>query len=236
MDELTFRRRIYADPHDSAEDIVETTKNDPAKTKFKADLIEFDEKLKVAMETPVPDNLAEKILLNQSLNVKKEKSKLKKFNFAIAASFVLMVAFTFNLFNASAKHTMLVEHAIAHLQSEMDHIPTNQHYSMSQLNAKLASFGGQLIENLGNIKFVSFCTFQGTRSLHIVMSDGDKEVTVFVLPKHSGLVAQGQFNNAKFDGQKLSSEQADLVIISSESSVTNEWKSRLNTAIKWQKA
>lgn len=236
MDELNFRRKLYANPNDHSEEIVEACQHDKNKAKFRNDMLDFDDKLTKALNVDTPDNLAERILLNQGLTNKQQKRDRIKSRFAIAASFVAAIGLTIGVSKYSPNHSGVVEHAIAHMISELDHIPENGERSLSQLNDKLAFFGGHLLEQIGKIKFVSFCTFEGTKSLHIVMEDQGKDVTVFVVPKEAGLENDQNASLNGYSGTSYSSKNADIVVVSDNVTTSNNWTQKLTTALTWQKA
>ncbi|MDA8621895.1 DUF3379 domain-containing protein [Psychrosphaera sp.] len=236
MDDLTFRRRIYADPQDTNTDIKEACASDPKKAKFKTEMMDFDDRLKNALMVDVPENYAERVLLNKHLTSKSKKSKKSTIAWATAASILFAVGITTSVFYPIKNSTMLVSHAISHMESELDHIPQNSNYTLEQVNAKLAEFGGTLIDNIAAIKFVSFCRFEGTRSLHIVMSDKGEDVTVFIIPKDSGLSSQSTANRNSFVGTSLSNKYADMVVITEEQSTAEDWKNKIFSKINWQKA
>ena len=66
MDDLQYRRSIYADPASLDDDILAAQNADPSKKRLAEELILFDEKIKEAMNIPVPDDLCNKLLLRQS--------------------------------------------------------------------------------------------------------------------------------------------------------------------------
>ena len=240
MDELNFRRKLYADPSDNSEEIVEACKNDKNKAQLKADLLEFDDKLAQAFYIDVPENLSERILLNQGINTQHSIKKKRKSHFAIAASLVAACGLTLGVlqyspqFRAASEHGV-VGHAIAHLTSELDHIPHDGEATLDQLNSKLAYFGGQLIEQFAQIKFVSFCTFEGTRSLHVVMNDNGTDVTVFIIPKSAQLTAQETTSQNGYVGTMIDSINANLVVVSNDKNTNYNWSQKLTSSLKWQK-
>ncbi|GAA0291761.1 DUF3379 domain-containing protein [Psychrosphaera haliotis] len=236
MDDLTFRRRIYADPQDSDSDIKSACSADSKKAKFRAEMMGFDDKLKNALMIDVPENYADRVLLNKHLNSKNNKSKISTVRWAVAASIIFAVGISTSILYPLKNTTMLISHAISHMESELDHIPTNSNYTLEQVNAKLAEFGGTLVDNIAAIKFVSFCRFEGTRSLHIVMSDKGEDVTVFIVPKDSGLSSQSTVSQNRYVGTSLSNKFADMVVITAEKSSAEDWKKRISSKINWQKA
>lgn len=240
MDELTFRRKLYADPSDNSSEVVEACKADKNKANFKADLLQFDEKLEQAFKVDVPDNFSERILLRQGINQQQTKKRQFKSHFALAASIVAAFGITVGVIQYAPQlqgisHQGIVGHAIAHMTSELDHIPSDGEATLDQLNEKLAYFGGQLIDQLAQIKFVSFCTFEGTRSLHVVMNDNGKDVTVFVIPKSAGLEPQYSAAQDGYNGTMFDTLNANIVVVSDDKNVSYNWSQKLTTALKWQK-
>ena len=62
MDELEFRRRIYADPETTDSDVVEAAKEDEKKRHFWNEQKKLDQQLKQALKVDVPDDLANKLI------------------------------------------------------------------------------------------------------------------------------------------------------------------------------
>ena len=236
MDELTFRRRIYADPNDNGSDIQEACQQDKQKAKFKSEMQDFDQLLQASLDVKVPDNLSERILLGQSINEQRKLKRRHRIHLAMAASIIFAMGVTFQMIGVSPKYDTLGDHALAHLNAEIDHIPDVATYTQSQLNVKLAHFGGEMVESIAPIKFANFCDFDGVTSLHLVMQSGDKDVTVFIVPNTSGLKASRAFSDMTYQGETIQTQTADMVVITDKSDSLKEWKQKLNKAIKWQKA
>lgn len=236
MDDLNFRRRIYADPNDHAQDIQDACAEDLNKAKFRQEMQQFDQQIKTALETPVPDNLAERIMLGQSLaNQQKEKRK-SRVHLALAASIAFAIGISLQISGVSPRYESLSDHAIAHLTDEISHIPSTAGYTREQLNTKLASFGGQLTQDIAPIKFANFCRFDGTRSLHLVLAGEHGDVTVFVVPKDANLAVSPTFSNLEYIGKTLSFANANVVVVTGKKQEpVGEWSKKLDSAIQWQK-
>ncbi|QPG04813.1 DUF3379 family protein [Salinimonas marina] len=54
MDELEFRRRIYADPDTMDADVLKAAEADPDKQAFREQVRQMNNKLKQATKVPVP--------------------------------------------------------------------------------------------------------------------------------------------------------------------------------------
>lgn len=70
MDDLEFRRRTIAQPNDLEKELLEFAKESSQRQSFINDMKDFDKQIQDALDIPVPDNLAERILLNTSLKEK----------------------------------------------------------------------------------------------------------------------------------------------------------------------
>ncbi|MAI64029.1 MAG: hypothetical protein CL600_03965, partial [Alteromonas sp.] len=57
MDDLEFRRRIYADPETSDSDLIAAANTDEKKRSFWHEQKQMDKKLKQALKVEVPDDL-----------------------------------------------------------------------------------------------------------------------------------------------------------------------------------
>lgn len=73
MDDLEFRRRILSDPKQKDEEILQALAASDANSKFVDDVLDLDAKIKQAMNVDVPEDLADKILFNQTSSALDEK-------------------------------------------------------------------------------------------------------------------------------------------------------------------
>ena len=237
MDELSFRRRIYEYPQDSSQDILEEINNDKQKAKFKAEMMAFDELLVDSLKVPEPDNLAEKILLTSRLNSSEIKPKKQyKVAFAMAASIAFIASLTFNIINFLPAPKTLGEYALGHLTTELDHITTDDLYSLEQVNVKLANYGGEIIDNSAPVHFANYCDFAGIKSLHLVIKDNHSFVTVFVIPKGNQFDNSKEFHDDTYFGKTIEAPNAKMMILSDKEEVTNKWQQKLSKDIKWKQA
>lgn len=236
MDELTFRRRIYANPDDSEQDIVEACQQDPAKAKFKSDMQKFDDSLTRALNIDVPDNLADRVLLSQTIDFQQAQKRKSRVHLALAASVAFTIGLTFQMFGISPKHDSLGEHALAHVHAEISHLHDDSRYTMEQLNVKLASFGAQMKSDIAPIKFANYCYFGGVKSLHVVLEGDEHPVTVFFVPTGTGMPNTEEFSDQEFHGESVQFQQAEMLIVTDKNDPVDKWRSKLSDAIVWEKA
>jgi hypothetical protein len=234
MDEFTFRRRIIAEPSDSSPDVMAACQEDKNKAQFKQEMEDFDKLLARSLDISVPDKLEEKILLGQSLQYHHKQKRKQRAHLAIAASFAFALGISFSLFNKEQQYFDTGQHALAHLQDELSHIPETADYTQAQLNAKLAQFGGEM-RTIAPVSFANFCDFDGIKSLHIVMKTPSGDVTIFVVPKHSNLRTEPQFANERYQGQSREYRNANVMVVTNYETSISDWSNKVNEAIKWQK-
>lgn len=236
MDELTFRRRIYANPDDNEQEVLDACLQDPVKAKFKADMQQFDDSLTKALNIDVPENLADRVLLSQTIKVQQIQKRKSRVHLAIAASVAFTIGLTFQMFGISPRHDSLGEHALAHVHAEISHLQDKATYTTEQLNIKLASFGGQMMSEVAPIKFANYCYFGGIKSLHVVLEGDNHPVTVFFVPNNSGMKNTDVFSDQDFQGESVQFQHAEMLIVTDKNDPVDKWRDKISNAIKWEKA
>jgi hypothetical protein len=67
MDDLEFRRRVYADPRLRDPELASVAQGDTARMRFVREVLRFEERLEAALDVPVPEGLADRVLLRRHL-------------------------------------------------------------------------------------------------------------------------------------------------------------------------
>ena len=67
MDDLEFRRKLYADPNCTDEDVLAAIASDPQKLAFYSELKQLDKNMHQASKVKVPDDLVHKLILRQTM-------------------------------------------------------------------------------------------------------------------------------------------------------------------------
>jgi hypothetical protein len=229
MDDLQFRRTIYADPDCSDKSVLDAAAHDAAKQEFWDELKKLDNSIVQASKVDVPAGLAQKLILKQTVEQHKVDRKRTKVHLALAAS----IAFAFGISVTMLQQPAidLGEHALAHIYHEGDGfaLKANGDVSLTQVNAKLASLGTQFTGKVGRIYFANFCNFDGLRSFHMVMQGEHGKVTVFVLPLDENQKPVEHFTDGKMYGETIETRQARFVIVGEEGKSLEGFKSKLQT-------
>lgn len=233
MDDLEFRRLLYVDPNTDNPGVHKAVADDPKKKEFIKELRKLDRKMQQASQVDVPKDLASKLILRQTMESHKADKKRNRFQLALAASvaFVMGVSFTMwqqtNLINIS-------EHAIAHVVAEGNYaLGASENISVAQVNAKLASFGGELTDDIGQIYYANFCDFENVRSLHMVMQMGDQKVTVFVVPHKEDYDLDSQAKGSSYQSEALQFNKASLVVVGEAGVDVSKAKKTLSQKFKF---
>ncbi|NRF61713.1 DUF3379 domain-containing protein [Vibrio coralliilyticus] len=189
MDELEFRRRIMSDPKDWDSDILEAMKSNDANGKFADDILDLDAQIAKAMNVDVPEDLADRILFNQTSST---ESNVVRPNFAKRAmAMAASIAFVFGLLVGqvnwgnivvSPAQASLADTAIKHVIDEKPFVQNlDENVASSQINAKMMPFDHQLGENFPyHVYYLNHCGFGKSNALHMVFRGEKGKVTLFL--------------------------------------------------------
>ncbi|MFQ3234525.1 MAG: hypothetical protein ACI9C4_000076 [Paraglaciecola sp.] len=214
MDDLEFRRTIYADPNSDDQQLLETAQKDNAKQEFWSDIKKIDASLKNALEVSVPDDLAHKLILRQTIDTHHKQTRRNRLYLSLAASITLVVGLSFTLWQKQPSDINLSAQSLAHVYHEGPNaLQANENFTLQQINTKLAQYGGHLSSNIGQVYYANHCEFDHVKSLHIVMQGENSRVTVFVVPHIKGHKAQDNFSDGFLTAQAIELQNASLVVV-----------------------
>lgn len=235
MDDLQYRRSIYADPTSQDKDILAAQDADPAKKQLAHELYLFDEQLKKAMDVPVPDDLCNKLLLRQTLASHQQEKRKSRVHLALAASVAIFTGSLVNYFQFSSSYTNLGDYALAHVYHEENDFYNgdNNRVSLTTLNKKMATFNGTFNESLGQLISADYCRFDGMKSLHLVYKGLTDTVAVFIVPKKEHLSFTSQFSDDKLQGESLDFQEANILVVADKNESLETWQRAIKNNISW---
>ena len=235
MDDLHFRRSIFADPTTQDENVIEAQKNDPAKKKLAQELCQFDEQIKQAMKIPVPDDLCNKLLLRQTLVSHQQEKRKTRIHLALAASIAIIAGLVVNYLQFSYSYSNLGDYALAHVYHEQNAFSNGDdtRVSLTSLNQKMTAFNGNFSNSMGELISADYCRFDGMKSLHLVFKGLTDVVTVFVVPKEDHLTFTDKFSDNKLQGESLSFQHANIIVVSDKNESLSKWESIIKNNITW---
>ncbi len=233
MDELEFRRRIYADPHTNDDEVIVAAKADPSKQAFWNEVKLLEQKLGKAVDIPVPQDLAHRLIWQQGVEQFNRKKKRSRRLFAIAASMAMVVGLSMTLWsqwlNADLQKQLLTH--VAHADDEKPHsdLPAN----LSNLNAKLASFDGYLEQDIGEVKIANFCYLGAAKTLHLILKTAQGTLSVFVLPAYEERSLSTFFANKHFKGSLLTMNNRNVVVMGGQQADLSDLEAKLKQNLKF---
>ncbi|PSV33352.1 MULTISPECIES: DUF3379 family protein [unclassified Photobacterium] len=237
MDELEFRRRLLADPHDNDPTVTACKHQSIANKKFSDELQQLDIQLEQALKVDVPDDLADKILFQQAGEETSKKGINRYWSYGLAAS----VAFAIGLFvgqmnllpSQQLPINSLANVALEHVSYEAKFVDNiDEKATLQQVNAKLQPFGSEMKDLPGHIYYVNYCGFDGKRSLHMVMDTPQGKVTVFVVPTPSHAISNSTDNNN--ESLVVPIREASLIIVGDKGQNLMPVASKIKNDLSWE--
>lgn len=232
MDELEFRRRIYADPETTDSDVVEAAKEDESKRNFWNEQKQLDKQLKQALKVDVPEDLASKLIWQQSTDEFNRYKRRSRWYLAMAAS----VAFTVGIALTMWYHQPLSigGQALAHMQyAEMEHAHSLLPVDLNMVNAKLASFGGSFSEMLDGVEVANYCHLSTVRSLHLIVDTPQGKMSIFVVPERGDVSVPSRFGDSQYHGESIKMHRANVMIVGDKNADLSEMKKAVSERIQF---
>lgn len=236
MDDILFRHTAIATPKDKNEDFLKRQGKSEQDKSLVDDAKKFDSQLKSILKVDVPEDLANKILLEQSFFIESKKNLSHRWHLAIAASIAFIIGISLPLLN-SINHSPLDIGTVAmqHIQKEYFFTSNiNEQASLVSVNAKLANYGAKATGDLGEVLFVNFCDFEGTPALHMIIKGETGRITVFVVPKKAGFTDTPIFNNQYLKGVSKDFVKTNLLIIGEKDEPLEKIQQTLQQNLQWE--
>jgi hypothetical protein len=231
MDELEFRRTLYADPNCKDEKVLAAIADDPKKLEFCKELKQLDKSMQLASQVKAPDDLVHKLLLRQTMQSHKASKVRTRIQLAMAASVAFVAGVSFTMWQQS-NLLDLSKQAIAHVHYEGGYaLDAEENVPLQQVNAKLAKFGGEISEDIGRVYYANFCDFENVRSLHMVVEGENGKMSVFIVPHNDAYQSEGSSHDKGYDSQAIDMKRASIVVVGEEGSNVSKMKEQLNKKI-----
>lgn len=179
MNCLDFRRLMLADPRHLSDGQRAHMAGCRACQEYAARSGEFETVLEGALRVPVPDGLAERILLQRRM-----AHAHQRFGWvALAVSLFLGVAAT-TLWFRGLEPRDTAHAVIAHVVSEPGALRDRQRVSADAVREAFALVGAQVREPLPGVRHLAPCEVEGKPGRHMVLHTDQGLVTVIVMPEH----------------------------------------------------
>ena len=234
MDELSFRRTIYAEPNTTDPEIIQAAKDDPAKRAFWDEVKAMDAQLAQAMNIPVPENFAEKLILRQGMDEFTQRRQKRPWYVAMAASFALVAGVSYmTLF---AGNNGLANDVFAHVSPEYmnkEISMSGQNVSQEAINAKMATFNGVLSDDIGEVVAANYCYLDTIKSLHMIVRGEKGLISLFVMPDNKGEELAEDFSNKELVGTSFLLKSAKIIIVGNDQEEVSHLQEVAQSAFKF---
>ena len=233
MDELEFRRRVYADPDTTDVAVLEAAKEDATKLSFLNDMRMMNSQLRQAMDVPVPEDLANKLIWQQSMTEHVREKQRTRWYVAMAAT----VAFVFGLSFTLTQQNQVISlgnEALAHMHHASDELGfSTTPLTLAQVNQRLEEYGAHLASDIGPIEVANYCHLDKIRSLHMILNSDNGPVSVFVVPHSDDATVPSSFGNDTYEGQGYQFKHANMMVVGDKNTDISAFKEKLRKSIQF---
>ncbi|GJM13333.1 MAG: hypothetical protein DHS20C12_17360 [Pseudohongiella sp.] len=252
MDELEFRKRVYNNPSDVDEELLEAARANPRLQKILDETRAFEDSLSGQLESPeAPKELIERLLsipendelendnfleANPNLSSLKAKKQSYRQYFALAASLVLAVGIVFSL-NINSRNSSsdlsLRDGLLAHLYhdiEEIDGINNGELYQVldiDEVNSAMADTGARLVSYDGGQEFevrsAKPCVIlPAYQSAHLLIEGSQGAVSIVVI-KNSPVDVEYSIRDERFNGIVMPMEQGNIIFVGEKGEDLNQY-------------
>ncbi len=177
MNCLEFRRAKLADPRRLSAEALAHAEGCPTCTAFAAEVDETERALDQALQTPVPDGLADRIIFEST------RPRRAWRVWALAASLLVSVALGFFLVGGfRGGPDVYARLAIEHVVMEPESLTTVRNADAEAFRAAVQYFGGTLKEMPGKIRYIRLCPVEDGVGWHIVFDTPHGLATLILVP------------------------------------------------------
>lgn len=213
MDDLEFRRRVFANPGTTDKDVKDAINRDSDKARLKASLQALDHQLCQAIKVPVPEDLAHKLIWQQTTEEFNKHKRKSRWFIAMAASVAFVAGITGTMIYQYEPENIGTD-ALVHMRyAEMEIPPSAEDLDIQQINAKLAGFGGAFSAPIGDVTVANYCHLNTIRSLHLILNTEQGKMSVFVIPHKDNMDMPTSFADDKYHGESWSTEKANIMVV-----------------------
>ncbi len=232
MNCLEFRRQCLAEPASQDSAFLHHKGECESCAGLVAQVGQFDKRLSDALRVDVPENLASRIILRQSLaQAHKWPARLRSV-YAIAAGVLLAVGLA-GLLTAVTRAPSFEQSVVTHLDTEWNRLIAQRDVTEQKLVRVLSSLGGELQGEIGDIRHASVCDFAKEGGAHLVFDGRKGPVVVLLLPKKH-VEAPRAVATKQFDGSIVPTNHGSMVVIGAEGEDLQDITRKVRSAIVWR--
>lgn len=231
MNCIEFRRALMVDPDSRAPAVRAHAEECEVCAAFARRQAAFERSLADAARVDVPEGLASRVMLRQSLATGRERRAWWLGVSAVAASLVLTVGLVLGVshYNSPMPVDTLV---LDHVNNELHHLHEGQDIKLAQLNNVLRDAGAESRSEIGAVTYAGKCRFRDGYGAHFVVEGSHGPVTVLLMP---GEHVNGRLNvqDSRFHGVVLPAGKGSMAIIGELGESLDAFERRLTRSIRF---
>lgn len=207
MNCIDFRRTAGAGPRGLASEAVVHAAQCAACRALLYRQRELDVRLEEALRVPVPEGLAERVLVARSSG----RPRLRP-TWAVAAGIVLAAALAWAVPPLFAGHGLAGE-ALAHVHEEPQSFRIRMNPPTGLLATDLAAQGLRLAADVGEVTYATLCPMATGTARHLVISTPEGPVTLLLLPRDGERRARSQREQEGFTAIAVAAPRGSVAIV-----------------------
>jgi hypothetical protein len=215
MNCLDFRRLVLVDPRQLNDEARVHARECAACRETLERQLETDDKLFAALQVPVPDGLADRILVSRG-----RRPAPRRWAWAIAATLFLTAGVAFLARDFLARDPLGNE-AIAHVAHEPQSFTTIHAVGADFLPAALAEQGLKSAIAIGQVTYTRICPMDGRTARHLVIRTAEGPVTLFLMPDDPNRRRRSVTEDAGMAAVTLPAARGTVAIVASSLSQAN---------------
>ena len=261
MDELEFRKRVYGNPRDLDEEILELARANPDYQKIIDETLAFENSMgSLLQDSEAPEDLMMQLLAipgkaeaeesNQQSGssvspIRARKQSLFRY-YAVAASLILAVGIVVSLGlngGAASANKVFGDDLLAHLHhdiEEIDDISNGETYAvlgLDEVNSTMATAGTRLVSHDGSkdfdVRSAKPCEIlPAYQSAHLVLEGSQGAVSVIVI-NNSPVDVEFSFSDDRFSGVVLPMGHGNMILVGEKDEDLNQYANLFSESVEW---
>lgn len=179
MNCLEFRREVLVDPHRPSREAEAHAANCATCSQFRAEALKLDDQIRAGLSVPVPDGFAERIARGATAG------SIQPRRHFMAASLVLATAIGTGVYIVERDDPLARAGIDFVVDQEVNAILRSKPSDPSALHKVARALNVEIPPQVGEVRYVGICRFQGTIAHHVVIMTPDGKATLLLLPERS---------------------------------------------------
>lgn len=230
MDDLEFRRRVYADPLLRDPDLAREARARPARARVVEEAARLERRIGEALEVEVPAGLADRILLRRGIDAGRRRRRMWQGGLSLAAGVVLASWLVLVLW---PQPQSLEASVLAHVHREIEKLEASRTVSLDDLRRVTSRTGADLVGELGEVRFADLCPMRKGTGAHLVLAGQRGPVTVFLMPGEA-VRERIALADERFVGRIVPTSNGSMAIVAESGEPLGSVERRLRSALRFR--